>query len=734
MGDFKLLAIRPLPGCNQHFLKNLTAGLCYSFYSNYAYLNEKGANAGVDAPVHFIRGDSRVPANLYQVKSADKEKYHLNVNISAIAGKNGSGKSTLMDMLFAVIYLFSVNREIIGPNLASLADMSGLTEELRHRKLLLFNLMVEKENALATKRQELAVRGVELNFDDLQEIFYQYKNERYLRQQVEKVQEDIKQVPARIAEIKRLQQELKAEIYYLMDNRYFCLKVTIAAEGLPIAELSPVKNWFDPDKELTSVSTDLTGLTQFFFYTVAVNYSHYALNATFMGEWLNTLFHKNDGYTAPLVINPMRTDGDFRINREIELAKYRLLCNAMTEFFHAPKKRIKVTESQYVKAIRFTVDKAKIKAQGQKVQSIEKGFSGSEREMNLLTELLGYADDGLNMTLYIDKQFPLKNALINYIIKKVDRISELYPGFEHGYQYGPEAPMLNSRAFLKSLIEDGTHITNKLVQALDFLRYNLLETTPEFFQLKPGELENDEDISFTYTPEQLMGYMKVKSGEELIRKLPPSIFKIDFILVNPRIAGDTYFHNLSSGEQQIIHTIQSVIYHLNNLQSAHASNRTERVKYQAVNIVYDEIELYFHPEYQRRLIQDIRTALGRLHLSGSSRIRAVNFLFLTHSPFILSDIPKDNIMLLDTDKKSGRSVMPKVRSQPFAANINDLLADNFFLKSSLMGHFAESKVNELIDKINAGTRLNKTDLQMIDMIGDDYLRISIRELIKANHD
>ncbi|MEB0248774.1 hypothetical protein QN344_01445, partial [Mucilaginibacter sp. 5B2] len=74
----------------------MTAGLCYSFYSNYAYLNGKGANAGVYDPVQFIRGESRVPANLYQVNSADKERYPLDVNISAIAGKNGSGKSTLM--------------------------------------------------------------------------------------------------------------------------------------------------------------------------------------------------------------------------------------------------------------------------------------------------------------------------------------------------------------------------------------------------------------------------------------------------------------------------------------------------------------------------------------------------------------------------------------------------------------------------------------------------------------
>ncbi|MFX9552119.1 hypothetical protein ABTO49_21275, partial [Acinetobacter baumannii] len=85
---------------------------------------------------------------------------------------------------------------------------------------------------------------------------------------------------------------------------------------------------------------------------------------------------------------------------------------------------------------------------------------------------------------------------------------------------------------------------------------------------------------------------------EIIQKLPPSIFKVDFVLANPKAESTSLFSALSSGEQQLIHTIQSVIYHLNNLQSVHASKTPGRIKYQAINIVYDEVELYFHPELQ----------------------------------------------------------------------------------------------------------------------------------------
>jgi hypothetical protein len=43
MSGFKLLAIRPLDGCDKQFLKNLQPGMIYKFYQDYDYFvgNEK---------------------------------------------------------------------------------------------------------------------------------------------------------------------------------------------------------------------------------------------------------------------------------------------------------------------------------------------------------------------------------------------------------------------------------------------------------------------------------------------------------------------------------------------------------------------------------------------------------------------------------------------------------------------------------------------------------------------
>lgn len=58
-----------------------------------------------------------------------------------------------------------------------------------------------------------------------------------------------------------------------------------------------------------------------------VNYSFYALNAKEIGIWINPLFHKNDGYQTPIVLNPMRTNDCIDVNKERKLLSRRLQSN-----------------------------------------------------------------------------------------------------------------------------------------------------------------------------------------------------------------------------------------------------------------------------------------------------------------------------------------------------------------------------------------------------------------------
>ena len=40
--------------------------------------------------------------------------------------------------------------------------------------------------------------------------------------------------------------------------------------------------------------------------------------------WINGLFHKNDGYMCPIVLNPFRDKGKVDMNREMRLTQQRM--------------------------------------------------------------------------------------------------------------------------------------------------------------------------------------------------------------------------------------------------------------------------------------------------------------------------------------------------------------------------------------------------------------------------
>lgn len=75
-----------------------------------------------------------------------------------------------------------------------------------------------------------------------------------------------------------------------------------------------------------------------FFYTISCNYSQYAYRrADYLpltnfpedkgvnGEWLTGIYHKNDGYLAPLVMTPYREDGLIDFDKENKLSQQRLV-------------------------------------------------------------------------------------------------------------------------------------------------------------------------------------------------------------------------------------------------------------------------------------------------------------------------------------------------------------------------------------------------------------------------
>ncbi len=265
--------------------------------------------------------------------------------------------------------------------------------------------------------------------------------------------------------------------------------------------------------------------------------------------------------------------------------------------------------------------------------------------------------------------------------------------------------------------EDNSHIVVKIKQALHFLLYNNLKTTnkDEFFKsyafAKKGNFDSGEKSFQIDFKKNISPVIKERNNEikkfwiedkitedSVICFLPPSIFMIDYKFTN-----GSYFSQLSSGEKQNLYSVNSILYHLVNLNSAH-SNGSEK-KYDYLNIILDEIELYAHPEMQKRYIQLLLENIDKLK-EELNKIQGLNFIFITHSPFILSDIPKQNILFLDNGKPQDYK-----RMNTFGANITDLLSDSFFINDGLMGDFAKGKIEDTIKWINLEKHKKDSKLQ-----------------------
>ena len=141
------------------------------------------------------------------------------------------------------------------------------------------------------------------------------------------------------------------------------------------------------------------------------------------------------------------------------------------------------------------------------------------------------------------------------------------------------------------------------------------------------------------------------------------------------------------------------MYHLINLNSSY-ENETFN-KYKFLNLILDEIELYSHPEMQKQFINNLLLGISKLTMNN---IKCLNILFITHSPFILSDIPKENVLFLSEGKPQDFR-----RMNTFGANITDLLSDSFFINNGLIGDFAKGKINKTLNwlRIQANKKIKK---------------------------
>lgn len=185
---------------------------------------------------------------------------------------------------------------------------------------------------------------------------------------------------------------------------------------------------------------------------------------------------------------------------------------------------------------------------------------------------------------------------------------------------------------------------------------------------------------------------------------------------------------LSSGEKLLLNQYGKLMHLLKKDDKGYYLPEDVNSDFPAKNavIMLDEAEVSFHPEWQRIYF---KAMLNFIKKSICGQGTHVQLIIATHSPIILSDIPKQNTVFLKKDE-DGQSTVTIDGEETFAANIFSLYRNAFFLDEAGIGAFAEDKLCKLVKKIHelfetseCPSEGNKNRvIQQINMIGDPYIR------------
>lgn len=328
----------------------------------------------------------------------------------------------------------------------------------------------------------------------------------------------------------------------------------------------------------------------------------------------------------------------------------------------------------------------------------------------------------------------VRDHAVWYLIYKTIRMVENYPDFMAGgikdyeiphYFFHDEVRKNNVKKWFdaidRDIKKDKSHLTLKLRQTLYFLNDGATTKLLLSDNVDTEDKKRNVGAGYSFYVDCEKYYNAIDDKTDISAALPPPIFDYDFVISRDK---DSLYplSKMSSGERQLLNSASAVVYHLKNIANSKAKGL--KIVYRNVNVIMEEVELYFHPDYQRRYVKYLLDQIKFAHLPSSM---GINLLFVTHSPFILSDIPRQQVLFLK-DGNMDRSM----QEDTFGANIHTLLQNGFFLGSLPIGEFAKEKISEMFKRLNKSATLSDNDYEqlskVIPLVSEPLLRSQLMRL------
>lgn len=197
---------------------------------------------------------------------------------------------------------------------------------------------------------------------------------------------------------------------------------------------------------------------------------------------------------------------------------------------------------------------------------------------------------------------------------------------------------------------------------------------------------------------------------------------IDIVEETVNYSNDLFFCQLigemkkgyySSGQESRVNLVLALFEALDRVKEERCNDNNN------ILIMLDEIDAYFHPQYQIDMIKNILEII-----SGIFAEYQIQIILTSNTPLEISDIPSDNITYLENGCLSNNT------SLTFGANVCKLIKNNFFINSS-MGTFAKQKISDVISflKYDEDDNMSKEEAEyVISIIGEPILKKKLRAM------
>lgn len=262
-----------------------------------------------------------------------------------------------------------------------------------------------------------------------------------------------------------------------------------------------------------------------------------------------------------------------------------------------------------------------------------------------------------------------------------------------------------------------------------FVKHKLLpeKVWDDLENLIPEKIELLQKIE-----ESLYELKQVNTDFELLSSIIDNISKVNIPAVTDSL--QMKWMGLSSGELGLLKSFSNLDYAKQVLQR----NEYVRVDKNNFLLLLDEVDLGLHPEWQRKWVHSALPIIEKIFEN-----QHLQLIITSHSPILLSDIYKENVIFLTKDKDVS---INQEFEKTFGQNIYTLYKSSFFL-NKLMGEYAYKTIEDTVEYLSAKISektLGKGNLyyeleenkkiltakKIIDSVGDIIIANQLKELFE----